>query len=228
MTSTICRGCGRADCPAPTARAAYDAAKAALEAAQDEDCRRRGSFADALPVMPLRERYALEDAERDCKAAHAAAWDRYLAERTASPPAMPERLEARMSDEDTEAELGRYAAPGKDMRCAVGGSDAQGWWWCAPNTDGIVEGCPTVDAAKLAADAAEVHLCPIVAALTAQSKTAAAPVQRLGFVYIPHGAIMDRWTPATAGAGFGAEALVAVTPSRSILLVVCKPTISPV
>ena len=113
MTSTICRGCGRADCPAPTARAAYDAAKAALEAAQDEDCRRRGSFADALPVMPLRERYALEDAERDCKAAHAAAWDRYLAERTASPPAMPERLEARMSDEDTEAELGRYAAPGR-------------------------------------------------------------------------------------------------------------------
>ena len=63
--------------------------------------------------MPLRERYALEDAERDCKAAHAAAWDRYLAERTASPPAMPERLEARMSDEDTEAELGRYAAPGR-------------------------------------------------------------------------------------------------------------------
>ena len=46
----------------------------------------------------------------------------------------------------------------KDMRCAVGGSDAQGWWWCAPNTDGIVEGCPTVDAAKLAAEDAAADL----------------------------------------------------------------------
>ena len=25
---------------------------------------------------------------------------------------------------------------------------------------------------------------------------------RLGFVYVPHGAIMDQWTPATEGAGF--------------------------
>ena len=25
---------------------------------------------------------------------------------------------------------------------------------------------------------------------------------RLGFVYVPHGAIMDKWTPATEGAGF--------------------------
>jgi hypothetical protein len=39
-------------------------------------------------------------------------------------------------------------------------------------------------------------------AQTAISKTAAKGKARLGFVYIPHGAIMDQWTPATEGAGF--------------------------
>src|SRR5437762_6522638 len=34
------------------------------------------------------------------------------------------------------------------------------------------------------------------------AKTAATPASRLGFVYLPHGAIMDKWTPATEGAGF--------------------------
>src|SRR5215467_9138850 len=33
-------------------------------------------------------------------------------------------------------------------------------------------------------------------------KTAAKPSPRLGFVYLPHGAIMDQWTPAAEGAGF--------------------------
>jgi hypothetical protein len=42
----------------------------------------------------------------------------------------------------------------------------------------------------------------MVPALTAMSKTSARPVPRLGFVYVPHGVIMDRWTPAAAGAGF--------------------------
>jgi len=42
----------------------------------------------------------------------------------------------------------------------------------------------------------------MIPALTAQSATAAAAKSRLGFVYLPHGAIMDRWTPATEGAGF--------------------------
>jgi uncharacterized protein DUF1552 len=37
-------------------------------------------------------------------------------------------------------------------------------------------------------------------ALTALAKTA--PKPRLGFVYIPHGVIMDEWTPKSAGAGF--------------------------
>src|SRR5262245_19046853 len=32
--------------------------------------------------------------------------------------------------------------------------------------------------------------------------TAAAPRKRLGFVYIPHGVIMDDWTPKADGAGF--------------------------
>ena len=42
----------------------------------------------------------------------------------------------------------------------------------------------------------------MIPALTAQSRTAAAPLQRLGFVYFPHGAVMDKFTPATTGAGF--------------------------
>ncbi len=42
----------------------------------------------------------------------------------------------------------------------------------------------------------------MVPALTPVVKTAAAPRKRLGCVYIPHGAIMDRWTPAAAGSNF--------------------------
>ena len=42
----------------------------------------------------------------------------------------------------------------------------------------------------------------MVPARTLLAKTAAAPGSRLGFVYLPHGAIMDEWTPATEGAGF--------------------------
>src|SRR5687767_1696243 len=42
----------------------------------------------------------------------------------------------------------------------------------------------------------------MIPALTAQARTAAAAKTRLGFVYLPHGAIMDRWTPKTEGAGF--------------------------
>src|SRR5690348_3251870 len=42
----------------------------------------------------------------------------------------------------------------------------------------------------------------MVPALTAQSRTAASPLPRLGFVYIPHGAIMDQWTPQQTGKDF--------------------------
>ena len=34
------------------------------------------------------------------------------------------------------------------------------------------------------------------------TRAAAAPVRRLGFVYIPNGAVMQQWTPAEVGAGF--------------------------
>jgi Protein of unknown function (DUF1552) len=42
----------------------------------------------------------------------------------------------------------------------------------------------------------------MVPALTAAARTAANPNARLGLVYIPHGVIMDDWTPATGGNGF--------------------------
>src|SRR5688572_33470648 len=34
------------------------------------------------------------------------------------------------------------------------------------------------------------------------AQTAAKGVPKLGFVYIPHGAAMSKWTPASEGAGF--------------------------
>src|SRR3954447_8390302 len=40
----------------------------------------------------------------------------------------------------------------------------------------------------------------MIPAMTAQAATNSGT--RLGFVYVPHGAIMDRWTPKTEGAGF--------------------------
>jgi hypothetical protein len=39
-------------------------------------------------------------------------------------------------------------------------------------------------------------------AQTPPSKTGGKPLPRLGFVYVPHGAIMDRWTPKAEGADF--------------------------
>ncbi len=42
----------------------------------------------------------------------------------------------------------------------------------------------------------------MVPAQTPLAKTAAKPLARLGFVYVPHGAIMDQWTPSTVGSGF--------------------------
>src|SRR4051794_39861507 len=37
---------------------------------------------------------------------------------------------------------------------------------------------------------------------TALAQTAGRPRTRLGCIYVPHGATMDKWTPATDGAGF--------------------------
>ena len=42
----------------------------------------------------------------------------------------------------------------------------------------------------------------MIPAGTALAQTAAAPKPRLGFFYFPHGAIMDKWTPATTGKDF--------------------------
>jgi uncharacterized protein DUF1552 len=42
----------------------------------------------------------------------------------------------------------------------------------------------------------------MIPARTLLAQTAAQPKTRLGFVYVPHGAIMDKWTPATEGAAF--------------------------
>lgn len=42
----------------------------------------------------------------------------------------------------------------------------------------------------------------MIPAGTALAQTAAAPNPRLGFFYFPHGAIMDKWTPATTGKDF--------------------------
>jgi hypothetical protein len=42
----------------------------------------------------------------------------------------------------------------------------------------------------------------MIPAATALAKTAAAPRPRLGFIYFPHGAIMENWKPAAAGTDF--------------------------
>jgi hypothetical protein len=42
----------------------------------------------------------------------------------------------------------------------------------------------------------------MVPARTLLAQTAARPLSRLGFVYVPHGAIMDQWMPDAVGAGF--------------------------
>jgi Protein of unknown function (DUF1552) len=42
----------------------------------------------------------------------------------------------------------------------------------------------------------------MIPAATALANTAAAPKPRLGFFYFPHGAIMEKWTPAAVGRNF--------------------------
>ena len=42
----------------------------------------------------------------------------------------------------------------------------------------------------------------MIPAGTAIVKTAALPKSRFCGIYVPHGATMDKWTPAKAGAGF--------------------------
>jgi hypothetical protein len=42
----------------------------------------------------------------------------------------------------------------------------------------------------------------MVPALTATQRTAAVPTRRFGCIYVPHGVILDQWTPTTEGSGF--------------------------
>jgi hypothetical protein len=49
----------------------------------------------------------------------------------------------------------------------------------------------------------------MIPAQTALAKTAAAPRPRLAFVYFPHGAVMNRWTPAAEGRAFDLPQILA-------------------
>ncbi len=53
---------------------------------------------------------------------------------------------------------------------------------------GVTVGLPLLDA--------------MVPAWTALAQTAAAPKPRMGFMYLPHGAIMEQWTPVADGSSF--------------------------
>ena len=45
-------------------------------------------------------------------------------------------------------------------------------------------------------------MVPALSGLSASTRAATDPVRRLGFVYIPNGAVMQQWTPAETGPGF--------------------------
>jgi hypothetical protein len=61
----------------------------------------------------------------------------------------------------------------------------------------------------------------MVPALAATRDTAAAPIKRLGVVYVPHGAVMEHWTPTANGTDFEmTKILEALTPFRDQLTVV--------
>jgi hypothetical protein len=49
----------------------------------------------------------------------------------------------------------------------------------------------------------------MIPAGTALAQTAAAPRPKLGFFYFPHGAIMDKWTPAATGGAFAVPSILA-------------------
>jgi hypothetical protein len=53
---------------------------------------------------------------------------------------------------------------------------------------GVTMGLPLLDA--------------MIPAWTALAQTAASPKPRMGFMYLPHGAIMDQWTPVAEGTSF--------------------------
>ena len=61
----------------------------------------------------------------------------------------------------------------------------------------------------------------MIPAATALAKTAAAPKPRMAFVYFPHGAVMDKWTPKKEGADFDLPPIIAsLAPFQKQLTVV--------
>ncbi len=61
----------------------------------------------------------------------------------------------------------------------------------------------------------------MIPAATALAQTAAAPAPRMGFFYFPHGAVMDRWTPAAAGRDFDLPQILApLAPFRDRMTIV--------
>ena len=76
---------------------------------------------------------------------------------------------------------------------------------------GVVMGLPLLEA--------------MVPALTAAAQTAARPNYRFGAIYVPHGVIMDQWTPSAAGSGFELTQILApLAPFRDSLVVVSNLT----
>src|SRR5262245_43417777 len=68
----------------------------------------------------------------------------------------------------------------------------------------------------------------MVPALTVVARTAAAPLLRLGFIYIPQGAVMDRWTPEREGTGFDIPpTLLPLEPFRDRLVVLTGLSATP-
>ena len=83
---------------------------------------------------------------------------------------------------------------------------------------GVAVGLPLLDA--------------MIPSLTALAQTAAAPKPRMGFLYLPHGAIMEQWTPAAEGTAFEMPAILKpLAPFQKQLTIVSglenKPAILP-
>ena len=78
---------------------------------------------------------------------------------------------------------------------------------------GVAMGLPLLDA--------------MVPALTAARQTAARARYRFGAIYVPHGMIMEQWTPATIGADFDVQPIVkpleAFTPRMTMVSNLARP-----
>ena len=61
----------------------------------------------------------------------------------------------------------------------------------------------------------------MIPARTALADTAAAPVPRMAFIYLPHGAVMDKWTPDAVGRDFELKQILApLAPFKDRLTIV--------